>query len=211
MLIDWLIQASWKLNTQLCRWSAFCLISFCFLSFLRWRCSVSSWPRRWMSSLLSHTTTLFSTDLNSTSRGVEKHKYQGIIPHSTPLARSLLRSPDHFPPPSCRRRCRWRWIRCLSPQFSNWSPDPPPECELLECVSQSEAKPPCDNAALSCVSPEADAAPSWDVTLPAVCLPTRLTASVRALKNQKRDQGGVQRRSDRRGQHLPPSPSPSHM
>lgn len=95
-------------------------------------------------SLTPHTATaLFSTDLNLTTRGAEKHfsyfseQISGIIPlRSLPAEVSCSFSLHHV-----------KRDQVFVPTVSNWSPDPPLGL-LLECVSQSELSHPCDDTNL---------------------------------------------------------------
>lgn len=148
--------APWKLNTHvasfICFLFLFCqlFISFfpllsasrCISSVFRRRCSVSSWTRRWMSSLLSYTccdTFQHRFKFNKSRCWKAPLLFQWTNIRDYPSLHSLPAEVTwSFSPPSCRGG-----IRCLSLQFSNWSPDPLPGPAAWVCVpvSQSEAKP----------------------------------------------------------------------
>lgn len=91
----------------------------------------------------SHHTALFSTDLNLTTRGIEKHfsyfseQISGIIPLDLlPAEVSCSVSLHHV-----------KRDQVFVPTAPNWSPDPPLGL-LLECVSQSKLLHPCEDTNL---------------------------------------------------------------
>lgn len=158
------------------------------------------------SSLAPHAATaLFSTDLNLTTRGVEKHfsyfseQISGIIPlHSLPAEVSCSVSLHHV-----------KRDQVFVPTASNWSPDPPLSL-LLECVSQSELSHPWDETNLLFFffkSPEEAGAQGQDVAHWFVY--SRVWQHPKGLLRQR---FVYQRRveADRRGHHLP-TPLSSQM
>lgn len=129
-------------------------------------------------SLAPHTATaLFSTDLNVTTRGVEKHfsyfseQISGIIPlHSLPAEVSCSVSLHHV-----------KRDQVFVPTVSNWSPDPPLGL-LLECVSQSELSHPWDETNLLFFFLKDSRGSSRSRCGSLVCLLKSVTASQRALE-----------------------------
>lgn len=127
----WLIPERQQLgNMFVCPCSVFNVsdgrLSFC------WRYSISTWLRRWMSSLFTYTThchAAFQHRFKFNNSGVEKHfsyfseQISGIIPlHSLPAEVSCSFSVHHVEGDQV-------FVPTVS-NWSNWSPDPPWACCL---------------------------------------------------------------------------------